>query len=218
MERSLSDAPSVSVYVDGFNLYYGCLLGTAYQWLDIGALCRKLLPRNPINHIHYFTSRVTARPGAPNGPEQQNAYLRALRTVDRLSIHLGHFQSLRVRLPVADPLPGGPRTVEVIKTQEKSSDVNLATRMLLDAFRKESEIAVVISNDSDLEEPIRALIQELDTPVGLVNPHPVKLRSHVLLGLNPLFFKQIRPSALAACQFPPALRDPQGEIRRPDGW
>ena len=165
-------APSVNVYVDGFNLYYGCLRGTEYQWLDIGALCRRLLPAHPINHIRYFTSRVAARPDAPNRPEQQNAYLRALGTVEGLSIHLGHFQSTEARLPAADALSGEPRIVKVTKTQEKGSDVNLATFMLLDAFRKESDIAVVISNDSDLREPIRVLIEELGVPVGLGESAP----------------------------------------------
>ena len=233
MKRSLSDvpgrppgivgpggqaAPSASVYIDGFNLFHGCLQGTAYQWLNLGALCRRLLPRNPIDHIHYFTSRVTTRTEAPTGPEQQNAYLRALGTVDELTIHYGHFQSTRTRLPLADPRPGGPKMAEVIKTQEKASDVNLATRILLDAFSKKSDIAVVISNASDLRAPIRALIEELGMPVGLVNPHPAKLRSRDLIGLEPLFFKQIRPSALRDCQFPPVLYDDHGEIRRPDGW
>jgi hypothetical protein len=238
MERSTSDVPggqehpdragavgpggrpalSANVYVDGFNLWYGCLQGTEYQWLDIGAFCRRLLPANPINRIRYFTSRVAARPGAPNGPEQQNAYLRALRTLPELSVHLGGFQSLRARLPLADTDPDDPVIVDVIKTQEKGSDVNLATYMLLDAFRQESDIAVVISNDSDLTEPIRVLTKELGVPVGLVNPHPVRKRSRVMLELEPLFFKQVRPRALRACQFPPVLRDDTGEIRRPDGW
>ena len=158
-------------------------------------------------------------PEAPDGPAQQDAYLRALATIDRLSIHLGHFHSPKVRLPVADPSAcDGRRTVEVIKTQEKGSDVNLATFLLLDAFRGDSDIAVVMSNDSDLEEPIRVLIQELDVPVGLVNPHPARYRSHDLLKLGPLFFKQVRPSALSGCQFPRVLHDLQGEIRRPDDW
>lgn len=210
--------PSANVYVDGFNLWYGCLQRTRYQWLDIGAFCRRLLPENPINRIRYFTSRVAARPDAPNGPEQQNAYLRALRTVPGLSVHLGGFQSLRARLPLAAMDPDDPVIVEVIKTQEKGSDVNLATFMLLDAFRQESDIAVVISNDSDLKEPIRVLIEELGVPVGLVNPHPVRKRSRVMLELEPLFFKQVQPRALRACQFPPVLRDGTGEIHRPDGW
>ena len=210
---------SVNIYVDGFNLYYGCLKDTAYQWLDIGALCRKLVPSNPIHRIRYFTSRISARPDVPNGPAQQDAYLRALATVDRLTIHLGRFHSAKVRLPVADPAQnGGKRTIEVIRTQEKGSDVKLASFLLRDAHQRESDMAVVISNDSDLEEPIRALIQDLHVPVGLVNPHPAKHRCHDLLELGPLFFKQIRPRALRDCQFPQVLRDAQGEIRRPDGW
>lgn len=211
-------ARSANVYVDGFNLWHGCLAGTEFQWLDIGAFCRRLLPANPINRIRYFTSRVAARRGAPHGPEQQNAYLRALRTVPGLKIHEGSFQSLRASLPLADSDPDDPVIVDVIKTQEKRSDVNLATYMLLDAFRQESDIAVVISNDSDLKEPIRVLIEELGVPVGLVNPHPVGKRSRDMLELEPLFFKQVRPRVLRACQFPSVLRDDTGEIHRPDGW
>ena len=212
-------ALSVNVYVDGFNLYYGCLKDTDFRWLDIGALCRKLVPRNRINRIRYFTSRISARPEAPDGPAHQDAYLRALATIDGLSIHLGHFHSHRVRLPVADlALHQGRRTVEVIKTKEKGSDVNLATFLLLDAFRHESDIAVIVSNDSDLEQPIRVLIKDLNVRVGLVNPHPARDRSRDLERLGPLFFKQVRPSALRDCQFPRVLQDAQGEIRRPEGW
>jgi hypothetical protein len=208
-----------NVYVDGFNMYYGCLKDSPYRWLDIPAFCRKLIPANPINHIRYFTSRVSARQDDPEGPARQDAYLRALTTLDGLSIHYGRFQSAKVRLPLAGPLiKGQQKTVEVIKTDEKGSDVNLATFLLMDAFRRESDIAVIVSNDSDLEEPIRALTKELGIPVGLVNPHRAKYRSHELLKLQPLFFKQVRPSALAACQLPAVLSDTQGQVRRPDAW
>jgi hypothetical protein len=217
--RGKRTALTVNVYVDGFNLYYGCLRGTGYRWLDVGALSRRLVPGHPINRIRYFASRISARPDAPDGRAHQDAYLSALATVDGLSIHLGHFHSARARLPLADPPPGGPRMVEVIKTQEKGSDVNLATFLLLDAFRHESDISVVVSNDSDLEVPIKVLIRELNVPVGLVNPHRASKRSRDLLDLGPLFFKQVRPGALRDCQFPRVLTDAQGEtIRRPDAW
>lgn len=210
---------SANIYVDGFNLFYGCLRKTDFRWLDIGALCRRLVPSNPINRIRYFTSHISARPDAPDGPAHQRTYLRALETIPDLTVHLGHFHSPIVRLPVADPSAwGGRRTVEVIKTQEKGSDVNLATFLLLDAFRNESEIAVVVSNDSDLEQPIRVLIEELDVPVGLVNPHKARDRSYDLLKLGPLFFKQVRPSALRTCQFPRVVHDDKGEIPCPDEW
>ena len=31
------------VYVDGLNLYYRALRGTPYKWLDLLALCRRIL-------------------------------------------------------------------------------------------------------------------------------------------------------------------------------
>jgi hypothetical protein len=48
-------------------------------------------------------------------------------------------------MPLAHPRPGGPAAVEVIKTEEKGSDVNLATYLLLDAFRRDCDTAIVIS-------------------------------------------------------------------------
>src|SRR5438132_14031288 len=84
-QRDLS-AARANVYVDGFNLYYGCLKGTAFRWLDVGALCRKLVPRNRVNRIRYFTARVSARPDDPDPPVRQAAYLRALGTVAGLTV------------------------------------------------------------------------------------------------------------------------------------
>jgi len=43
--------------------------------------------------------------------------------------------------------------------------------------------------------------------VGVVNPHPPARRSRAF---QPTFFKQIRTSALGACQFPPVLTERQG--------
>ena len=115
-------------------------------------------------------------------------------------------------------VPDATFMASVATYEEKGSDVNLATFLLLDAFNRESDIAVVVSNDSDLAEPIRVLMQKLDVPVGLVNPHPAKYRSRDLLRLEPLFFKQVRSKALGDCQFPRVLYDADGEIRCPDDW
>lgn len=210
-----------NVYVDGFNLYYGCMKdkGPGFKWLDLDTLCRKyLIPSNPINRIRYFTARISARPGDLDAPVRQETYLRALATIPRLSIHLGHFQRTKVRMPLVHPRSSGQKTEKVYKTEEKGSDVNLATYLLLDAFKKDCGLAVVISNDSDLEAPIRAVMQELGVPVGLLNPHPVWRRSRDLLNLGPVFFKQIRPNAVKYSQFPEILTDPNGTFRRPAGW
>jgi hypothetical protein len=206
---------ATNVYVDAFNLYYGCLKGTPYRWLDLSALCARLLPKDRVNRIRYFTATVSARPDNPDAPQRQQVYLRALETVPCLSIHYGHYLSHVTRMPLANPRRRGARTVEVVKTEEKGSDVNLATFLLLDAFKRECDVAVVISNDSDLKLPIEVAQSELGLRVGVLNPHPPARRSRAL---QPTFFKQIRTSALAACQFPLELTDARGAIRRPADW
>ncbi len=97
-----------NVYVDGFNMYYGCLRGTAYKWLDLNALCLRLLPSHDVQRIRYFTARISARPDDPQSPVRQAAYLRALEPVPRVSIHLGHFLVNTTRMPLANPEKGGP--------------------------------------------------------------------------------------------------------------
>jgi hypothetical protein len=118
-------------------------------------------------------------------------------------------------MPLAHPRSGGPATLEVIKTQEKGSDVNLATYLLLDAFRRDCDTAIVISNDSDLKEPIVLAQSELGLHVGVVNPHPASRRSRAL---QPTFFKQIREKDLRVCQFASTLTDARGTIHKPTTW
>jgi hypothetical protein len=93
-----------------------------------------------------------------------------------------------------------------------------ATYLLLDAFRGDCDVSVVISNDSDLLEPIRIVRQELGRPIGIINPHPPYKRSRELLAIGPTFYKQIRPGGLARAQFPATLSDAQGKIHKPARW
>ncbi len=213
--QSGSQATRTIVYVDGFNLYYGAVKGTPYKWLDLEALCRRLLPRDTIVKIRYFTARISARPDDPQQAVRQETYLRALNTLASVETHFGHYVTRRTRMALATPPERGPRTVEVLKTEEKGSDVNLATYLLLDAFRGHCETAVVISNDSDLAEPVRVARTEARIRVGVINPHPAKYRSRRLEGT---FFKQLRPSVLGQCQLPTRINDDDGGIVKPSSW
>ncbi|MDH2423898.1 NYN domain-containing protein [Sphaerisporangium sp. TRM90804] len=207
-----------NVYVDGFNLYYGCLKGTPYKWLDLEALAVRLLPHNRINRIRYYTACIAPREEDPAQHLRQELYLRALAANPVVSIHLGRFQVTTARMRLARPPVTGPKTAEVLKVEEKGSDVNLATHLLADAFRKDCRAAVVISNDADLAEPVRLVCHELRLPVGIVNPHRVHRRSVSLERVSPTFFRQIRPSVLKACQLPEKVMDGQGAICRPESW
>jgi hypothetical protein len=120
-----------------------------------------LLPKNTVSEIKYFTALVSARPSDPDQPTRQQLYLRALRTLPGVSIHLGHFLSHQVTMPLAVPPGQRQEYVQVIKTEEKGSDVNLATHLLHDAHMGRFEVAVVVSNDSDLLEPIKIVREQL---------------------------------------------------------
>lgn len=203
-------------YIDGFNLYYGALKGTPYKWLDVVALARRLVPNDHLVAVRYFTARVRPQLNDPQQPQRQQAYLRALDTLPLVTVHLGHYLSHATRMPLANPRPGGARTVEVIKTEEKGSDVNLATYLLLDAFRGRCEKSIVVTNDSDLQEPIRVAEQELGVEVVIVNPHPPLRRS---LALQASAMRQLRAATVAACQLPPTLNDARSRtIRKPPTW
>lgn len=188
---------------------------TPDRWLNLGQLSRTLLPGHQVNRIRYFTARVRSRPSDPAQAQRQQAYLRALQTIPNLSIHYGHFLSKRKRRPLATEPPSGPRTVEILETEEKGSDVNLASYLLLDGFEQDYELAVVISNDSDLQVPIAMVRDRLRKMVGVYDPS--RQRSFQL-AQSASWYRQLRRGPLRASQFPDSLRDEQGVIVKPPGW
>lgn len=215
----------VNVYVDGFNLYYGSLKGTPYKWLDLIALAERLFPKETVNRVRYFSARVT---GAVDqgAPARQESYLRALRTNPRITVHLGTFLATQRSAPLApappagaEPglfylLPHGRRFAWVTRTEEKGSDVNLATYLLTDGFDNDYDVAVVISNDSDLVEPIKIAKQRFG-PVGVVCPHK---RQSVELKEAASWSVMLYRSYLRQCQLPVQLADAQGSFSKPLDW
>ncbi len=203
------------MYVDGLNLYYGALRGTRYKWLDLAALSRLLLKKHRVERVMYFTARIRGRTSTSSGPARQEAYLRALRTSPEVEIIYGHFLVTRPMMPAADPRRVGAAYVQVVKTEEKGSDVNLATHLVHDGHLGRYESAIVISNDSDLAEAIRIVREELGCPVGVLNPHKSVSR---VLKRHATFVKQIRSGALEKSQFSDSMVTPAGPIRRPVRW
>ncbi len=203
------------VYIDGFNLYFGALKGTPYRWLDLDKLCSYLLPQNVVTHFRYFSARVSARPNDPDAPMRQETYWRALRSIPHLEIYQGHFSAHVKSMPVAKPRAGHAPTVKVISTQEKGSDVNLAAHLLMDAFKGRFDVAVVISNDSDLITPIRMVREEFKKTVGILNPYENPSKDLFKLAS---FYKPIRQNVLQLSQFPVTMKDSRGEFHKPMSW
>ncbi len=227
-----------NIYVDGFNLYYGAAKNTPYKWVNLAQLCLEVLPGLTLNRIRYFTALVKPRPSDPHIRMRQEIYIRALETLPNLTLHYGHYLESQVLMPLTAPPPGGPRFAQVVKTEEKGSDVNIATYMMADAFRKDCDQLIVITNDSDLAEPVRIINKELLMPVGIFNPQTndtARRRSRVTgrpfqparpsieLKKVAKFYREITSegpqSHMARSQFPPRLTDAQGRtITKPASW
>ena len=210
---NISQSMKINIYVDGFNLYYGGLRNTPFKWLNLLRMCQSLFPRDEISKIKYFTARVTARPEDPDQPIRQQTYFRALETIPNLEIIEGRFLTKSVRMPIAHTQP--QQYAQVMKTEEKGSDVNLAVHLLHDAFKKAYEMAIMVTNDSDLLEPMRIVQEEFGLSVGLVYPHR---HPSFHLSTQATFVKHLRGGVLRTSQFPDALTDANGTFHKPPGW
>jgi hypothetical protein len=106
-----------------------------------------------------------------------------------------------------------PEVAKVWKTEEKGSDVNLGSHLIRDAFQGEFDVAAVLSNDTDLVEPIRIVTEELRLPVGLLCP--VAKPADGLASVAS-FIRHIRRRHLQLSQFPETI--PGTAISRPLSW
>lgn len=138
----------VLVYIDGFNLYFGMKEAgfEAYKWLDLTSLSKNLLKSNQeLVGLKYFTSRVSNN---PEKQKRQSTYIEALETTG-VKIYYGHYQSDNIECR---------RCGNIWATyNEKMTDVNIATHMLIDAYKDKYDTAMLISGDSDLVPPIKEI-------------------------------------------------------------
>ncbi len=213
------------VYIDGFNLYYRALKGTPHKWLDIAAMSRAALPQNVrIERINYYTAHVSGRTD-PGAPRRQHAYLRAIATLPDVSIHYGNFLVTQkwaglVQPPTFRPSltlpPGPPPDVAFVwKTEEKGSDVNLGVHLVRDAFKGSFDSAAVLTNDTDLVEPIRIVTRELGLAVTLLTPCAKPAGSLVAVATG---IRHIQPY-IGPCQLPDPVNLPgKNPIGKPPGW
>jgi hypothetical protein len=106
--------------------------------------------------------------------------------------------------------------VSVARREEKGSDVNVASHLLIDALQRDIDAAVVVSNDSDLAYPIAAVRARI--PVGLVNPShnytAGALRSDPTSGAGGHWFYSLTETDLQRSQLPPQV----GHLTPPVGW
>lgn len=217
-----------------------------WRWLDLRSLAQTLVAREsgwvgPFDvHVAYCTARVRGR-GNPSGQRDQDVYLRALAAAGSVDvIELGTYVERVATSPLATPdrrgrpvlttsqwpllvkdnqgadVPSATYMASVARREEKGSDVNVATHLLIDVLEGKVDAAVVISNDSDLKLPIEVARDRV--PVGLVNPtrgYPAgALNASPLTGVGGHWWYQMTAQDFGAAQ----LANTVGRLTKPVGW
>ena len=222
------------VYIDGLILYNMRLKrDPQHKWLNLKTLSDQLFsPGSVVERFNCYCARIYGK-FDQRAPNRQQDYLFASGTVPEISVHFSKFLPSQpwmqlVRPPLAKPdgyvwPPVLPELVRVQKLEEKGSDVNLASHLVRDAFKGCFNQALVISNDTDLCEPIRIVTQGVGLPVGIVAPrravrHGPPMPSPSLMKVG-TFAIYIDDAPLAAAQFPNPIRLLNGRsLNKPAGW
>jgi hypothetical protein len=192
--------------------------------------------------VVYCTAVIDAASN-PYGFNDQDVYLKALHTASSIDhIEYGYYVArvkyapLAIRTPsrsenpqIVNPqwpimvqdaqgnaIPDATFMVSYAHREEKGSDVNVASHLLVDVLTAQVDAAIVISNDSDLKFPIAHARTRV--PVGLINPSSNylagALRGSPDDGVGNHWWRQLTAADLHACQLPPVV----GNLSRPVGW
>lgn len=219
-------------YVDGYNLYYGCLKHTPYKWLDqkillVDHILHSQDPNAELGVIKFFTADVKAKVASQGQRAQiaQQNYHRALEILypDQIDIIKGYYSLERANLPVFKKPPDKSDRVAVWRLEEKQTDVNIAIEAYRDASKWLCQQLVFVTNDSDIEPSLRAIREDLgDTiRIGVVVPRREgnhRPPSESLSKYADWVRSYILEDELKLSQLPEQIPTPKKPIKRPDYW
>jgi hypothetical protein len=193
-----------------------------------------------VSRVVYCTARVDGSQN-PSAHADQDIYLKALvATASVDHIEYGNYVARVKAAPLAtkssrnrpqvvtsnwplmvkdqqgNEVPNATFLVSYLHNEEKGSDVNVASHLLIDTFDGTINGAIVISNDSDLKFPVAEARRRI--PVGVINPgngYPAGdlLPSHAT-GQGDHWNRNLRLSDYVASQMP----DPAGTYPKPAVW
>ena len=228
----------VVAYIDGYNLFYGRLKHKdkvinekrrQLRWLNLHKLIERFckpIENYDIQKINFYTAKIKAFYQGDKSPKRQREYFKALKTIDNLKIIKGRFSENETCMPKA-PISNPIEMVEVIKIEEKRSDVNLACHLVKDAYENNFDLAVIITNDSDLLEPIK-IVKYLKKDFLILSPHnPICYDFVENFGKNEFGdydyknLRKISNNDIKQSQFPDEIIDEFTNkliAKRPDKW
>jgi len=214
--RFCGDLLRTAVYIDGFNLYYW-MKPLPYRWIDLKSLVLNAITKPDVEHdlvaIKYFTARVSDTRDDPSKATRQDIYFQALKaSIPEFTIHFGEFRRQKKQMPRVGLRDRVGRPIWVWDTEEKGSDVNLAVELVNDAWLNLYDMAVVVSNDSDLERAVR-IVKKKSRTVGVLVRGDAQVNS---LRRVASFYRRLTEDDLKASLLPRKIEGTNIEI--PSNW
>jgi len=95
--------------------------------------------------------------------------------------------------------------------------VSLASHLLVDAFRDAFDVAVVVSNDADLLEPVRMVQEDVGRTVGVLKVEGGQRRC--IFSGRVEFIRTVRRGHFLRAQLPERITTSTGRsIQKPPEW
>lgn len=227
---SKENAMKTIVYVDGYNLYYGCLKNTKDKWLDLIHLFGNILkvqnPSSELFKLKFFTADVKTKLSSHGVDAQkaQDSYQRAHQYLypQQFEVIKG-FHSLEPnRALVYQQPPNRNNRVEIWRLEEKQTDVNIALEVYRDVAKGNAEQVVIISNDSDQAPVVDAIKMDFpDIKFGIVLPIRQKSKRTISqqLSKNADWTRHyILDEEFSTSQLPIKIATNRKPIIKPDYW
>ncbi|HEV7442531.1 MAG TPA: NYN domain-containing protein [Steroidobacteraceae bacterium] len=238
MQQGTDNALRTRVYIDGYNLYYGCLKHSTDKWLDVRTLIERILPSilfeqdgEPVRFafqtpaVKYFTAPIlTAFAKSDDSISCQSHYHTALcaHLGGAIEIIKGYHDAKPSRAHVWEEGKAARecKMIEIWKLEEKQSDVAFALNAFSDAIRNEVGQVIAVTNDSDFAPAMKMIRQYTRAIVGLIAPARqqtgnvnAELQKHAHWTRTHILDEEFAQSHL-----PPMIRLKNKAVHKPLSW
>lgn len=201
----------VIVYIDGFNFYYGLKKDQKwkkYYWLDIVKLFDLFMrPNQELIAVKYFSAHVD---NIEKGL-RQSAFFQANKENPKFHLILGKYLKKDIQCRNCGNI--------IHSREEKESDVRIATQIVVDAFRNNCDLAIIVSADSDMIPSIEISTEIGHKTVVYFPPNQYSSNLAAMASSKPLQLKQYE-SRFRQCILPDTvhLSIPDFDLNIPPKW
>jgi uncharacterized LabA/DUF88 family protein len=194
----------VCAYIDGFNLYHAIdgLHDHRLKWLNLCSLIKVFIdPKmHELGDVYYFSAFADWLPDART---RHISYVKALESVGVIPV-MGKFKLKDRSCRKCGVTWKGH--------EEKETDVNIALRLLDDAYQDKYDIAIIVSRDSDLAPALKIVKDRFPEKIlKIVTPPGARHSKEMAQIVGEKHLASIKTIHLQHNQFPEIIVDADGK-------